>query len=68
MSSLANGSPNEGTGLPQYSQPRYARRLVAATSRQCRISRGQRSHSVIVLLSAASGASGASVSLLQFTR
>lgn len=38
----AEGSPNDGTGFPQYSHSRNARRFVAATSRQYRTRRGQR--------------------------
>lgn len=33
-------SPNEGTGLPQYSQSRNARRFIFAASRMCAISPG----------------------------
>src|ERR1035441_9286383 len=36
------GSPNEGTGFPQYSQSRYARRFTAAMRSQCSRKRGQR--------------------------
>src|ERR1700681_4422566 len=38
------GSPKPATGLPQYSQPRYARRLTRATSSRYATNRGQRVH------------------------
>ena len=41
-STRARGSPNDGTGLPQYSHSRYARRFFSATVAQCSRSRAHR--------------------------
>jgi len=46
-STRAPGSPNEGTGLPQYSHSAYARRFTFATSAQCARSLAQSSHATI---------------------
>lgn len=72
-SSRAAGSPNDGTGFPQYSWSRYARRLTLATSRQCATSRGQRVQPAISSFSVAKpddegAAAFVAFELLQFTR
>ncbi len=46
----ARGSPNPGTGLPQYSQSRKARFFSRATRLQYARSRGQRAHDTIARL------------------
>src|SRR5580692_10617999 len=45
----ASGSPNPGTGLPQYSQSRYARRFSRATCSRYSTSRGHRVHATTSL-------------------
>ncbi|HZI21064.1 MAG TPA: hypothetical protein VFD76_01060 [Gemmatimonadales bacterium] len=52
MSSRARGSPNPGTGFPQYVQSRNARFFSAAMRRQYRRSRGQRAQATTALLTA----------------
>src|SRR5256885_15516827 len=44
MRTSASGSPNPGTGRPQYSQSRNAARFVRATRSRCRTRRGHRRH------------------------
>lgn len=54
-STRAFGSPNEGTGFPQYSHSAYARRRVRAISAQYVRNREQRSHALTRELKPSSG-------------
>src|SRR5256886_10929058 len=47
MRTSASGSPNPGTGRPQYSQSRNAARFVRATRSRYRTRRGHRRHATI---------------------
>lgn len=54
ISKRARGSPNDGTGLPQYASSRYARRFTRATSSQCSRSLGHLPQATISLCSTSS--------------